>query len=312
MKISFYYPSQSIVKKDLIFLEYLPEIEILHNTCDSTCDLIYVSTMGMLPQAIQAKNQYNKPLISWVWDLPYNSQTEWDLTTDGLNENKHRPQDCNYKANLLKQCDKVISASKWTQKVLKENYNIDSEQIYFYINQKELDAIPSVSKTNRIIQISRFAWNKKWEHTLYSTKDLDYEISLVGVKQTQTYFNYMNKFVNENTKLYQNIPRTKTLELLKSSEILVSPSVFEGWGISPVEALHCNTSVLLSDLPVFQEVYEDTVLYHDRFNREDMKEKLNRLVKDKDLQKKIIEKGKLKIKDFNPKRFSEDFKRIIK
>jgi len=312
MKISFYYPSQNIVKKDLIFLEYLPEIKVLHNDCDSTCDLIYVSTMAMLPQAIQSKNDYNKPLICWVWDLPYNSQTEWDLNINGLNENKHRPQDCNYKANLLKKCDKVISASKWTQKVLKENYNIDSEQIYFYINQKELDSIPNVNKTNRIIQISRFAWNKKWEHTLYSTKDLDYEISLVGVKQTQTYFNYMSMFFNDNTKLYQNIPRTETLKLLKSSEILVSPSVFEGWGISPIEALYCNTPVLLSDLPVFKEVYEETVLYHDRFSREDMKEKLQKLTKDKKLQKKIIKKAKLKIKDFNPKRFSEDFKRIIK
>ena len=121
----------------------------------------------------------------------------------------------------------------------------------------------------------------------------------------------MTKQITPNAKLYENISRIEIIKLLKSSEILVSPSVFEGWGISPIEALYCNTAILVSDLPVFQEVYEDTVLYHNRFNKDDMKEKLKMLTKNKELQKQIIKQGKLKIQDFTPERFAKEFKKLI-
>jgi glycosyltransferase involved in cell wall biosynthesis len=311
MKIAFYYPPQNIVEKDLIFLDYLPEITVSHNKCDETCDLIYVSTLTKLPEAIRAKEQFNKPLVCWVWDLPFNSQTDWDLIPEGLKENSSRPQSCLDRVVLLRKCDKLISASKWTQQTIKNNYGLDSDQIYFYINPQEFDDVPNQPKTNRISQISRYAWNKKWENTLYAGKDLNYELSLIGIKHTPLYYNYINQQLTPNAKLYENIPRTETIKLLKSSKILVSPSVFEGWGISPIEALYCDTAVLLSDLPVFQEVYEDTVLYHDRFDKEDMKEKLKILTQDKVLQNKIINQGKLKIQDFTPKRFAKQFKQLI-
>lgn len=312
MKIAFYYPPQNVVKKDLIFLDYLPKIEISHNQCDSTCDLIYVSTLSKLPEAVRAKEQFNKPLICWVWDLPFNSQTEWDLTPEGLRDNSSRPQNCLNSASLLSKCDKLISASKWTQQSIKDNFGLTSDQLYFYINPQEFDGIPNQPKTDRITQISRYAWNKKWENTLYAGKELDCELALIGVKHTQPYYDYMSQHLSPNAKLYENISRTEIIKLLKSSKILVSPSVFEGWGISPIEALYCDTAVLLSDLPVFQEVYEDAVLYHDRFNKEDMKEKLNLLNKDKMLQNKIIKQGKLKIKDFIPERFAKEWIKLVK
>jgi len=311
MKIAFYYPSQNIVKKDLIFLEYLPEITISHNKCDSSCDMIYVATLSKLPEAIRAKEQFNKPLVCWVWDLPFNSQTDWDLTPLGLRDNASRPQACRNQASLLHKCDKLISASKWTQQTIKDNYGLDSDQMYFYINPQEFDMVPNQPKTNRISQISRYAWNKKWENTLYAGANLDYELSLIGVRHTPTYYDYMKKHLTSNTRMYENIPRTEIIKLLKSSEVLVSPSVFEGWGISPIEALYCDTAVLISDLPVFQEVYEDAVLYHDRFDKDDMKEKLEMLTKDKGLQNKIIKQGKLKIQDFTPERFAKQFKEVV-
>ena len=311
MKIAYFYPSQSVVKKDITFLKHFPSnVEILHNTCDNSVDLIYVATLSQLNRALQSKQMFNKPVICWVWDLPYNSQTEWDLPPQGLSENSNRPNDCANKAHLLSLCDGLISASKWTQSVLKNKYGLSSEQIYFHIDTEELDSIKSTEKTNRIIQISRYFWNKKFENTIYSTTELDNEVGLVGIRQG-TYFPILQNNAHSNVVFYENQSRENTIKLLKSSEILVSPSVFEGWGISPIEALYCGVSVLLSDLPVFQEVYEDTVLYHDRFDKDDMKEKLTRLSRDKELQTSIVKRGQLKIKDFTPEKFANRLFKIL-
>ena len=71
MKIAYYYPPQTMVEKDLFFCKYTG-YEFLHQSCDASVDMIYAGSVSVLPQAMSVKTQFNKPLICWVWDIPYN------------------------------------------------------------------------------------------------------------------------------------------------------------------------------------------------------------------------------------------------
>ncbi|MBQ9537681.1 MAG: glycosyltransferase family 4 protein [Treponema sp.] len=51
------------------------------------------------------------------------------------------------------------------------------------------------------------------------------------------------------------VPDDRLLGLLASARLLVQPSLYEGFGIPPLEALYCGCKVVLSDIPVFKEVY---------------------------------------------------------
>lgn len=44
--------------------------------------------------------------------------------------------------------------------------------------------------------------------------------------------------------------------LYASSRLLVQPSLYEGFGIPPLEALSSGTAALISDIPVFREIYQ--------------------------------------------------------
>ena len=44
--------------------------------------------------------------------------------------------------------------------------------------------------------------------------------------------------------------------LLSEAKLLVQPSLYEGFGLPPMEALCCGTAAVVSDIPVFKEVYE--------------------------------------------------------
>lgn len=44
--------------------------------------------------------------------------------------------------------------------------------------------------------------------------------------------------------------------LYRSARILVQPSQYEGFGMPPLEALSLGTNVVLSDIPVFREIYD--------------------------------------------------------
>lgn len=46
-----------------------------------------------------------------------------------------------------------------------------------------------------------------------------------------------------------------------AADLLVFPSVDEGFGMPPMEALACGTPCVVSDIPVFHEIYGDSVFY---------------------------------------------------
>jgi glycosyltransferase involved in cell wall biosynthesis len=49
----------------------------------------------------------------------------------------------------------------------------------------------------------------------------------------------------------------KLRTLLAQTALLVQPSLYEGFGLPPLEAMICGTKALISDIPVFREIYGD-------------------------------------------------------
>ena len=64
-------------------------------------------------------------------------------------------------------------------------------------------------------------------------------------------------------------------DLYRRCRLLVQPSLYEGFGMPPLEALSQGTNVVLSDIPVFQEIYEGMpVTFFKAGDVEDLAEKL--------------------------------------
>ena len=53
------------------------------------------------------------------------------------------------------------------------------------------------------------------------------------------------------------LPNEKLWKMIAKAKALIQPSEYEGFGIPPIEALYLGTNVILSDIPVFKEVYHD-------------------------------------------------------
>ena len=305
MKIAHYYPNEFMN----LWTEY--STAKFQPQCDDSTDIIYAGSVSRLEPALRAKEKFGKPLACWVWDIPYNWRS-WARNEQELLANKKRDKVVAKYIAGLKQCDLVISASKYTQKVLNEQFGIDSHQRYFYLNYDEMDAIPDTKAKNyRVIQISRYVLNKRFELTIEATAGLPVETVFIGTGKE--YHDHLAKLGKEKRphysyfRLYIDLPRSETLSMLKSSTILVSPSVFEGWGITPLEALYCGVPVVLSDLEVFREVHEDRVLYHEIDNADDMRRQIKRLLNDTKLREDMIEKSRKVVSSFTPQRFADSF-----
>lgn len=65
------------------------------------------------------------------------------------------------------------------------------------------------------------------------------------------------------------------LQLYNKSSLLIQPSLYEGFGMPPLEALTCRTNVILSDIPVFKEIYNNfPVTFFESENVDDLAEKI--------------------------------------
>lgn len=305
MKIAHFYPNPGMK----VFTQYVEDCEFLDNYCTADVDLIYCGSVSQVAKAIEAKRRFNKPIVCWVWDIAYNWR-DWIRNEQELRDNLKRDKIVKRFITGLRECDKVLSASRYTQGVLKDVFDIDSEQIYFYIKIDEIDTVRSQEPGNHIIQISRFAINKRFDITIKALSKISCPLICIGTGPYK-HLEELAKKINPRVTFYQNIARNNTIAWLKTSSVLVSPSVFEGWGITPIEAIYCGKPILLSDLEVFREVWGDNALYHKKDDVEDMREKLEMLLTDRRLQRRIVDTCRPLISEFTPRKFAERWRRAI-
>ncbi|MDR2596544.1 MAG: glycosyltransferase family 4 protein [Treponema sp.] len=74
-------------------------------------------------------------------------------------------------------------------------------------------------------------------------------------------------------------------KLLAQSTLLVQPSLYEGFGYPPLEAMLLGTKALISDIKVFKEVYSDfPVVFFQSGSSKDLHDKLHQILSDRDQQ----------------------------
>lgn len=108
----------------------------------------------------------------------------------------------------------------------------------------------------------------------------------------------------------QDLPR-----ICRAAEALVFPSLAEGFGLPPVEAMACGTPVVVSDIPVFHEVLGDAALYANPFDPEEIAAAVESLLRDKGLAHELELKGLERAKRYSwshaAKRLTEVYYQLL-
>ena len=93
------------------------------------------------------------------------------------------------------------------------------------------------------------------------------------------------------------------------AKLFVFPSLYEGFGIPPLEAQACGCPVVCSNVASMPEVCGDSVIYFDPCNVKEMRDKIQMVLNDEILQNELRTKGFENIKRFSWERSA---KQIIK
>jgi glycosyltransferase involved in cell wall biosynthesis len=88
-------------------------------------------------------------------------------------------------------------------------------------------------------------------------------------------------------------------KLYRCSVAFIYPSLYEGFGIPPLEAMACGTAVVASNRSSIPEVVGDGGILFNPESAEDLTEILLSLSRDSTLREKLVSKGRQRASNFS-------------
>ncbi len=96
---------------------------------------------------------------------------------------------------------------------------------------------------------------------------------------------------------YQSIKELAVL--LREAKVFCFSSLYEGFGLPVLEAMAVGTPVLASDSSCLPEIVGKGGVFYKNGDRGDFVKKIRRLLLDEDLRSRVVEAGRLRVKDFS-------------
>ena len=126
------------------------------------------------------------------------------------------------------------------------------------------------------------------------------------------------KFLLKNNisfKNYSNINNEQLLSIYSKSDILVFPSLYEGFGMPLIEANSLGIPVITSNISPMKDICRHSGLLINPYNYNNLKSKILLLMNDKELRRKMVMKGKINARKYNSsliaKKFLELYKKLL-
>ena len=245
------------------------------------------------------------------WKYPFNYPVLWR----------------NYFTKLIKlgvssNCE-IVTTSKYSKNGLKSIFNNKISYIY-----QSSERVFYTGKTNRskhyILHIGTFEKRKdlltlvKAFKLFKDNSNSNLKLVLAGSKtfngNKQVYKKIKRYIVKNNLRSFIIMPgyinKKQAIYYFNNAFAYVFPSIDEGFGIPLLEAMRVHVPVICSDIEIFKEIGNNSVVYFKKQDYNDLYNKLKLVCEDKTIVDDLILKGIKRADLFNQKNFIEGFEKL--
>ncbi len=221
----------------------------------------------------------------------------------------------------LKESAVTITVSENSKQDILTYYDVDPDQIivtYQPIALKPLEATDEevafflrrygLEFQNYILFVGAIEPKKNVGRLLdaYASMDIDIPLVIVGKKGWlwedelgKTAFMFDNKESKKKVKLLEYVSADSLRYIYRGASCLVFPSLYEGFGLPPLEAMNFGCPVITSNASCLPEICGNAALYVDPYNVRDIKEKIETLLGDPVLRDRLVQAGQLNAQAFS-------------
>ncbi len=168
----------------------------------------------------------------------------------------------------------------------------------FFHTAQRIKQVSDSKQRRYVLAVSSIDPRKNFERLLkvfHLLQDCQIDLYVVGGQSRvfASLFQQGNRCYLEqaNVKWLGRVSDQELTELYRNASCFIYPSLYEGFGIPPLEAMAMGCPVIVSDIPVLHEVCGDAALYTDPADEEDIALKIKDLCSNDAFRNVLINKG---------------------
>ncbi|MCM8833250.1 MAG: glycosyltransferase family 4 protein [Candidatus Omnitrophica bacterium] len=143
-------------------------------------------------------------------------------------------------------------------------------------------------------------------------EDIKLKLVIAGSKDKSLSEDEIDSLINELNLKERIITFTspsdeEVINLYRYATLFVFPSLYEGFGLPPLEAISCGCPTITSNIPVLREILGNKIACFDPYNADDIAKKIYTVIKNRDLLIEILEEGKNRLKLLDKNKIIEDY-----
>lgn len=224
-------------------------------------------------------------------------------------------------AHNIKKAAAIICVSHYTKKNVLENFKVDRRKIKVIYEgieegfrplprQNKIKALKDKYKIDKpfILYVGVVREHKnivglvKAFNLLLKKYKLDIKLVIVGSKDPR--YTKTQEIINKlklKRRIIQTgfVPQKELLLFYNAASLFVLPSYREGFGLTPLEAMACNTPVVVTQETSPPEILDDAALYFNPYDVKNMARIIAQVLQNQNLRQELVKKGKEQIKKFS-------------
>lgn len=106
------------------------------------------------------------------------------------------------------------------------------------------------------------------------------------------------------------VTEKQLLALYQHASIFIFPSIYEGFGLPPLEAMSCGVPVVAAAATCLPEILGDAAAWFDPQSSESLASAIRRILYSSDIKNELIQKGYQKTKDYTQKKNMQETVKI--
>jgi glycosyltransferase involved in cell wall biosynthesis len=217
--------------------------------------------------------------------------------------------------NIVIKTNDIIVPSDFWRDYLIENFHIRPEKITttheavdpgFLTKINKLEKLPSSISINQnpyLIYTGNLYPHKNVQIIIEALRQLpNIKLKIICARNffTERVEKLISKYkIKAQVEFLGYIPDQEFKEIYSHALALVHPSFMEGFSLTGLEAMALNCPVISSNASCLPEIYQDSVLYFDPNNVQDLITQIEKLKKSPELREKLIKLGHLQVNKYS-------------
>lgn len=222
--------------------------------------------------------------------------------------------------------DHVITGSRFSRDEIIKHTKIDPSKIssiHYGVNQQLFSSISTQIShplpENFFLFVSTLSPHKNVTRLLRAwhcviQKYPDWQLVLAGkAVKNKDYLQVFDEYSNlrEHVKFLGFVDDQQLLHIYQKAKAMIYPSLYEGFGLPPLEAMAAGCPTMVSTAASIPEICGDASLYFNPLNEEDIAQKMCSLIETPSLRHSLIDRGKERIDQFSWEKTAKEHIEVI-